>query len=656
MPSRSPRSPTPTRLVLLTLLLGGVGMGGLFLAARWRQRQVTAAVRIEPTKPTALRSEMPTRGEAPAAEDKHSRFFGGGALTVWWEGEPATAVTPVNRLVRRTGSNIHPADYIGPAACQKCHQKNFDSWSQHSHRRMNALATEETVQGDFRDGAHIDYRGGVATFGRDADGYYMELHRGDIDRRYAIRQTIGSRFYQYYVGRLVKGPEPPGSAIRVTDHVLPFGYWLDRRQWVPVVHVGIDESPDDERLDPFDVGISARPISPYYQCNSCHTTMPLGDELVRNHAALTRHAPLPLHWRMPDYLQEIHPEIGVTAAEAPNMSDDQVRRLMRHLHQFEAPEHAIALGISCESCHLGCKEHAMGNQLKPSFFPYSPYLQAEWNGAATDGLATGPAHRNVNWACGRCHAGERPYYAGGMSTWNSTEYSDAMKGSCYSQLRCIDCHNPHQTIGKQWTRTAAEDDASCVKCHASLGDAEAMSAHTHHPVASEGSRCLNCHMPRINEGLQDVVRTHTIFSPTKPEMIEANQPNACNLCHVEQSIQWTLGYLDQWYGKKYDANKLAATYADQREPALLGWLKSRSEAVRLVSTRALRDRDDNFGLAELVRVLDDPYLLNRQFALICLEQKRGVSLQEYGYRFYMTAAERRGPLRKIRAALLSEKP
>jgi hypothetical protein len=156
--------------------------------------------------------------------------------------------------------------------------------------------------------------------------------------------------------------------------------------------------------------------------------------------------------------------------------------------------------------------------------------------------------------------------------------------------------------------------------------------------------------------LQDVVRTHTIFSPTKPEMIEANQPNACNLCHVEQSIQWTLGYLDQWYGKKYDANKLAATYADQREPALLGWLKSRSEAVRLVSTRALRDRDDNFGLAELVRVLDDPYLLNRQFALICLEQKRGVSLQEYGYRFYMTAAERRGPLRKIRAALLSEKP
>ena len=43
---------------------------------------------------------------------------------------------------------------------------------------------------------------------------------------------------------------------------------------------------------------------------------------------------------------------------------------------------------------------------------------------------------------------------------------------------------------------------------------------------------MNCHMPRINEGLQEVVRTHTIFSPTNSAMIESNQMNACNQCHV----------------------------------------------------------------------------------------------------------------------------
>ena len=26
---------------------------------------------------------------------------------------------------------------------------------------------------------------------------------------------------------------------------------------------------------------------------------------------------------------------------------------------------------------------------------------------------------------------------------------------------------------------------------------------------------MNCHMPRINEGLQDVVRTHMIYSPNR---------------------------------------------------------------------------------------------------------------------------------------------
>ena len=36
-------------------------------------------------------------------------------------------------------SNIHPGDYTGPAACGQCHKKNYDAWSAHPHRWMNAL-------------------------------------------------------------------------------------------------------------------------------------------------------------------------------------------------------------------------------------------------------------------------------------------------------------------------------------------------------------------------------------------------------------------------------------------------------------------------------------------------------------------------------------
>jgi hypothetical protein len=98
-------------------------------------------------------------------------------------------------------------------------------------------------------------------------------------------------------------------------------------------------------------------------------------------------------------------------------------------------------GVSCEACHLGGKEHShSGGKVRPRFFPASPHLGVESAGQALD---PGRTSANINWACGRCHTGGRPAFAAGMSTWNSVEYSDAMRGSCYSKLRCIDCHDPH---------------------------------------------------------------------------------------------------------------------------------------------------------------------------------------------------------------------
>src|SRR5438132_2996121 len=135
-----------------------------------------------------------------------------------------------------------------------------------------------------------------------------------------------------------------------------------------------------------------------------------------------------------------------------------------------------------------------------------------------------------------------------------------MRGSCYSKLRCVDCHNPHRAIGRRWSLASDQDDALCLKCHDRLEPAAQRLAHTHHIAGSPGARCMNCHMPRINEGLQDVVRTHMIYSPTRADMIEANHSNACNLCHLQQPIDWTLRYLKEWYGTKCDEAKIAANY------------------------------------------------------------------------------------------------
>jgi predicted CXXCH cytochrome family protein len=322
---------------------------------------------------------------------------------------------------------------------------------------------------------------------------------------------------------------------------------------------------------------------------------------------------------------------------------------------WEAPRYAVTLGVSCEACHLGCREHVESEgKVLPRFFPASPDLAVETGGGPLpDG---GRTHANVNWACGRCHVGYRRTFAAGMAVWNSVEYSDAMRGSCYSQLRCIDCHSPHRATGPKWSRTADQDDAVCLKCHQKYAPDAARLAHTHHPAGSDGARCLNCHMPRINEGLEDVVRTHMIYSPTRADMIEANHPNACNLCHTDRPIDWTVKYLKEWYGGLYDDRKLAAHYPHRDRPVALGWLESDNASVRLVAAEALTRARDARALPRLLDALDDPYLVNRQFAFKGLQEMLNVRLGDFGYHIYQTAEERRRPLAELRAKFCPAAP
>jgi predicted CXXCH cytochrome family protein len=507
---------------------------------------------------------------------------------------------------------------------------------------MNALADETTVKGDFSGRASISYRGGKATFYRRDGTYQMDLERGAVHRRYQITQTIGSRFFQYYIGKQIEGPEPKTHQFYTKDHVLQLGYWLGQKEWVPIVHVGT-ELPELQRPDPFDPPARGGHYAEYaVGCNYCHTTFPLGDLLARQPDLIGTEAPTSLHWSMREYLEEAHPDMV-----RPFEAMFERRAPDNPMASWEAPKHAVTLGVSCEACHLGAREHVQsGGRILPKFFPSSRHL---WVEGTDKPLDYGRTHDNVNWACGRCHIGNRPLFAGGMSTWNSVEYTDAMRGSCYSKLRCIDCHNPHQTIGPRWSHTADQDDAKCLKCHDQLRPAAARVAHTHHPIGSEGARCMNCHMPRINEGLEDVVRTHMIYSPTQADMIEANHPNACNICHTDKSIDWTLGRLKDWYGKSYNKTKISAHYPDLAKGVGGGWLDSDNPSVRLVGIEALTRGRHYESLARLLDMLDDPYLINRQFAYKGIQQMLDVRLADHGYRFYMTPAERRQPLADLRA-------
>jgi predicted CXXCH cytochrome family protein len=356
-----------------------------------------------------------------------------------------------------------------------------------------------------------------------------------------------------------------------------------------------------------------------------------------------------MHWSVRPYLAQARPVELQTMTRPPGAGET----VHNPMADWDAARYAATFGVSCEACHLGARAHVESRgAIKPHFFPKSPHLSVEANGKEVD---YGRSHDNLNWACGRCHTGTRPTFAAGMSTWNSVEYSDAMLGSCYSKLQCIDCHNPHRALGAKWSASADHDDNVCLKCHGQLRPATQRLAHTHHPAGSEGARCMNCHMPRINEGLQQAVRTHMIFSPNRADMIQANHPNACNICHTDRPIDWTLGYLKQWYGSSYDAQQIADHYPTRAQSAALGWLKSENDAVRLVAADALTRAADARALPQLLGALDDPYLVNRQFAARGLQRMLGLRLADFGYRFYSDREERRRPLAEMRVKFLGDR-
>jgi hypothetical protein len=588
---------------------------------------------------------LPEREQKPLPANAKSRYSSFGKFAFWF----GDVAAPTRQRALPTGSysNIEPKDYTeqGAGACGQCHPNHFQSWSRHPHRWMNAAATSDHVQGDFSDQTTLRYLGGKGRFWKEGNEFRMTVSRGAVCREFRITRTIGSRYFEYYVGVQTAGPEPADPADKGAEHVLPFGYWLTRRQWVPTVHIREDRADDfdDPRLNPYE-GFYFRNYDDI--CGRCHTTLPMADWLARYPEDAGKYSPHRFGMDLTGYLKRQRPDL--LQAPVEQMPTEELEKVMQGLMNNRPPSPVLHLGIVCEACHNGCKQHvADPEHALPHFFPTSPLIYAELPAEKPHGRT----HANVNWICGRCHVGVRPLFPGGMSTWNSAEYSDAMRGGCYSQLRCVDCHNPHQATGPVWTHSADHDDASCLKCHAAYREAKARQEHTHHAPGSAGDRCMNCHMPRVNEGLDTVVRTHTISSPSKAVIIENNGPNACNLCHVERPIDWTLGYLRDWYGRNYRESAIARNYRPRQEPVGRIWLKHGFRATRLVAAAAYARRKNPDILPLLLTILDDKYLLNRQFGQLAVEEVSGQSLDKWGYSFLLSPDERAPVLPKVQEAL-----
>jgi predicted CXXCH cytochrome family protein len=135
----------------------------------------------------------------------------------------------------------------------------------------------------------------------------------------------------------------------------------------------------------------------------------------------------------------------------------------------------------------------------------------------------------------------------------------------HAGMTCTDCHSPHSMK----TILPVYNNALCQSCHgpginnaAFVDPALQKTAtvidpfqHSFHKTGTEGSLCVDCHMPQRNFMSRDPRRDHRFPTPDPVLTMELGVPNACSSCHKDQTHEWSLKWLREWYGPGYDERR-----------------------------------------------------------------------------------------------------
>jgi len=119
-------------------------------------------------------------------------------------------------------------------------------------------------------------------------------------------------------------------------------------------------------------------------------------------------------------------------------------------------------------------------------------------------------------------------------------------------VTCLDCHSPHEGTVKAvgnalCTQCHTEAPPERFAKYEPGGNFDGP-AHTHHPEGSTGSQCVNCHMPQRTYMKVDPRRDHSMVVPRPDLSPTYGTPNACTTCHAGKTNLWAAETMDSWYG------------------------------------------------------------------------------------------------------------
>jgi len=540
-------------------------------------------------------------------------------------------------------------DYVTSAACRECHSSQHSSWETTYHRTMTQEATPGTVLGNF-DSKMVKVGGYPCMPVRQGDKFFMTVvHPGWDDQEikegrdpqatdlppaiiYSVDRVIGSHHQQVYLSRGEDG----------AYHTLPVVWNVLDKRWTT-------------RKASF----LAEPKPNFYHntklwnngCIFCHNTGPdPGMELKSLDGGKSR-------WVWNSKVAELG--IACEACHGPGGGHVQ---LEQKIAKSPGPQPVDALIVNprklskvesvltCARCHgkmIAKKEFDHQCLTDGDFFK-----PGEWEFVKRYDSPSRDESKEFD------ESGDGKYFwKDGTPRTTALEYQGTLLSPCYQQgeMTCLSCHSMHNApandqllFGDGDAHSITEQNRACTQCHKQFNSDDLLKQHTRHDTNASGSLCYNCHMPFQAYSLLKRIRSHRISTPTATETATSGIPNACNQCHVDQSLEWTNATLATWSGKTPSAMLaphpgLSSTVAD----AIAGNALQRALAIEQLGAR------ENFELSGtqwrarlLLESLDDNYDANRYLAFRALVKMPGYESFQFDY--IAPESERSSQIRKAR--------
>jgi hypothetical protein len=486
---------------------------------------------------------------------------------------------------------VNADGYTSSQTCKACHPAEYHSWYGSYHRSMTQVATPDAVRADFNGVRVTDVSGRPMQLERRGNHFWAEFDDpdgtdGSEPRARITRQivlTTGSHHQQVYWYRTDHG--------RVLGQ-LPGMYLIAERRWIPRSAAFL--APPLDRLASETGRWNA-------VCIKCHATSGRAEPEELLVAPL---AAAPVDTQVGEF--GIACEACHGPAEAHVLANRNPLRRYK-LYLGGAGDATITQPVRldsrrssqvCGQCH-GISESLEWAGEREAHIGGLPYRPGD--DLARTRLVIQPTRNQGTPVMERLLAKDPgiisgSFWADGMVRVSGREYNGLIDSPCFKDARqetrtlsCFSCHTMHKGSDDprsvdEWARThqvstGKDGDEACLQCHPRFK--AALSTHTKHVANSEGSRCYNCHMPYTTYGLLKALRGHQISSPTVAASVQTGRPNACNLCHLDKTLAWTAGFLDQWYGtpgvaldddeKTVAASLLWLMRGDAGQRALVAW-------------------------------------------------------------------------------------